>query len=168
MATKKEKSKPEKVEIEKTETYLKYHFSQDELVKIGEEVADIARNLSTVEAEAKSISKQYKADIERLELESSRQIQLIRDKSEMRKMEVFKIIDPLARRVYFFRCDQIEAGFLLRHDIDELRELIDSGEFLPEVAKVRDARPSELQRELPGLSVKSDETIKSDEAAAAS
>lgn len=149
MAKKKDVAKDEApaktVEIELTETLVKYDFSQDELVAIGEQVADLAQKLALLEAEAKQIAKQYKADIEGVELEQGRFIRFIRDKFEMRKMECFKVIDGLMKKVYFYRTDEIGAEKLRQHTIEDLRY-----EVLPVVpARVRDARPSELQRELP-------------------
>ena len=146
MSKKKDEKKEAKpIEVELTETVIKYDFGQDELVEIGERVAELAGKLAVLEAEAKQIAKQYKADIEGVELQQNRLINFIREKFEMRKMECFKVIDGLAKKVYFFRSDQIDLNVLKVHTIEEIR----AGLFHPDPAKIRDARPSELQRPLP-------------------
>jgi hypothetical protein len=150
------------VEIEKTETIVKYQFSQDELVKIGEQVAGLSEQLAVLDAEAKQIAKQYKSDIEAGEIKQNRLIRFIRDKHKMRSMEVFRVIDPDIRKVYFFRCDEYEADMLSGMTPENLRKAVLMDEIIP--AKERDMRPSELQRELPGLSVETKENIEGGEA----
>ena len=154
MSKKKDEKKEAKpIEVELTETVVKYDFSQDELIEIGERVAELAGKLAVLEAEAKQIAKQYKADIEGVELQQNRLINFIREKFEMRKMGCFKVIDGLAKKVYFFRSDQIDLNVLKVHTIEEIRAGFPTAEigveFHPDPAKIRDARPSELQRPLP-------------------
>jgi len=156
----KEAVKAEKgLEIELTETLVKYDFSQDELVTIGEQVADFAQKLSVLESESKQIAKQYKADIEGVELQQDRMIRFIRDKFEMRKMECFKVVDGKTKKAFFYRSDQVPAEILRTFDIDDVRSEL----TYPGPARVRDARPSELQRGLPGLAVETGETIEGGE-----
>jgi hypothetical protein len=134
------------IETELKETLLKYDFSQDELVALGEQVAAKAEEISRVEAEFDQIKKQFKADLDGLELLQKRLITLIRDKFEMKKMECFKVIDGQSKKVWFFRTDLDRPSFAL-YTMERLRFEIMAGQIKPD--KERNARPSELQRELP-------------------
>jgi len=135
------------VEVELTETLVKYDFSQDELIHIGEQVAGFAEKLATLDAEAKQVAKQYKADIEGVELQQDRLIRFIRDKFEFKNMECLKVVVGKLKKVLFFRTDKPETEAIrtltLQHFIDALM----AGALEP--AKERNARPSELQLELP-------------------
>ena len=135
--------------IEKTETLVKYQFSQDELINIGEMVADCDQQLADLEAEFGSIKKQYAADIESKKMTARRFLNLIRDKYEMRTMEVFKFISGKHKRVWFFRCDEITNEQLMAFQHDVLVNDIIDGVMLPPPVKEREARASELQSTFP-------------------
>jgi hypothetical protein len=164
MAKKKDEKKEAKpVEVELVEPLIKYNFSQDELISIGEQVADFAQKLAVLEAESKQVAKQYKADIEGLELQQERFIRLIRDKFEMRKMECLKIIDGKSRKVWFFRTDLDYPDFKSM-TMEEIRFSVKVGSLEP--VRIRDARASELQRKLPESSAEAGENAEGAEGVA--
>jgi hypothetical protein len=140
---------PKPIDIELVHERVKYDFNQDELVTLGERMAELLRQAERVKDEKKSSASSYDSTLKQIALDVDSIVQGIRDKYEFREVECFLIKNFSNRKKYLFRADQITREELLAQDMETMAMLIETGNLGVDPVRVDQIRSWELQKEIP-------------------
>ena len=143
-----EPEKKRQVPIERSEEHVRYDFSDEELIKLGESMAELISRVERLKAEKKSAAADFDSDIKKVELDLQSVVRSIRDKFEMRNAECFIVKDFKNRKAYVFRSDQMDLETLQTWDGEKLFELIEAGSLGADPVKIKQISSRELQKEL--------------------
>lgn len=97
-----------KNEIKKTRTVGKYVFTQDEINRLGKELAQQNRERTSAEDEKKSVTSDFKARIDGLDARINRLSNNISNGFEYKDMDVTLELDLEAKKRIFRRIDTNE------------------------------------------------------------
>ncbi len=97
-----------KNEIKKTRTVGKYVFNEDEVKRLGKELAQFNRERTSAEEEKKSVTSDFKARIDGLNARINRLSNNISNGYEYKDMEVTLELDLEAKKRIFRRIDTNE------------------------------------------------------------
>lgn len=138
--------RPAKPVVELCQELVRYEFTESELAKLGSSVAELTDSVERKSEQKKSAVADFDSEIKKIGLTISDLLRNLRDKWEMRTMDVYCVRDYKSKKAYYFRSDKYTVALLSSLSAEEIRDCVDSGGLEP--AKERDLKPWELQREL--------------------
>lgn len=118
---KKAQEAPHKVKTTKEKQLLKVQLTQDELLDAGQRLANLVREQTELESEAKSVASQFKAKIEEKKAGIVKVQSLVHDKYEYRNIPCTRVLDYTDVRCTVTRDDTGEQIESRKLDQDELQ-----------------------------------------------
>lgn len=113
----KNEKKTGKTKTTKEKQYLKVELSQEEILQAADELATALDNLSQLDAEKESVTRELKAKAAALEAEVTTQQLLVRNKYERRNIDCENTLDYTTMESYTKRLDTGEE--ILRRPMTE-------------------------------------------------